>query len=70
MQDPYVIAVNRRPQRIDAVFRFTIRWLIIANMVLGTLTLFNLYIDPEHIWERPDPILYSKPANQLHPYEV
>ena len=55
---------------VTALFRRMIRWLVIANMVLGTLTLFNLYIYPEHIWERPDPILYSKPANQLHPYEV
>ena len=55
---------------VTALFRRMIRWLVIANMVLGTFTLFNLYIYPEHIWERPDPILYSKPANQLHPYEV
>ena len=55
---------------VAAFFKFMIRWLIIANIMLGTLTLFNLYIYPEHIWERPDPILYSKPANQLHPYEI
>jgi hypothetical protein len=55
---------------VTALFRRMIRWLVIANMVLGTFTLFNLYIYPEHIYERPDPILYSKPANQLHPYEV
>jgi len=52
------------------LFRRMIRWLITANIILGTLTLFNLYIYPEHIWERPDPILHSKPANQLHPYEI
>jgi len=52
------------------LFRRMIRWLVVANMVLGIFTLFNLYIYPEHIWERPDPILYSKPANQLHPYEI
>ena len=55
---------------VTALFRRMIRWLVIANMVLGTFTLVNLYIYPEHIWERPDPILYSKPANQLHPHEV
>jgi len=55
---------------VTALFRRMIRWLVIANIVLGTFTLFNLYIYPEHIYERPDPILYSKPANQLHPYEV
>ena len=55
---------------VAAFFKFIMKWLIIANIVLGTFTLFNLYIDPEHIYERPDPILYSKPANQLHPHEV
>jgi len=55
---------------VTALFRRMIRWLVIANIVLGTFTLFNLYIYPEHIYERPDPILYSKPANQLHPHEV
>ncbi len=67
MRDPYVIAVNRTPQRIDAMFRFMIQWLIMANIVLGLFTLFNLYIYPQHIYE---PVLYSKPANQLHPHEV
>ena len=67
MRDPHVIAVNRRPQRIDAMFRFMIRWLVIVIIVLGTFTVFNLYIYPEYIYE---PVLYSKPANQLHPYEI
>jgi hypothetical protein len=67
MRDPYVIAVNRRPQRINAVFQFTIRWLIIANIMLGLFTLFNLYIYPQHIYE---PILYSPPVDTLHPHEV
>ena len=67
MQDPYVIAVNRRPQHIDAMFRFMIRWLVIVNIVLGTFTLFNLVIYPKYIYE---PVLYSRPANQLHPYEI
>ena len=70
MQDPYVIAVNRTPQRIDAVIKFTMKWLIIVNIMLGTFTLFNLYIYPQHIYQAPVPILYSKPANQLHPHEV
>ena len=47
-----------------------IRWLVMANIVLGTFTLFNLYIYPEHIYERPEPVLHSPPANQLHPYEI
>jgi hypothetical protein len=67
MRDPYVIAVNRTPQHIDAVFKFMTRWLIIANIVLGTFTLFNLYIYPEYIYE---PILYSPPVNTLHPHQV
>ena len=67
MRDPYVIAVNRRPQRIDAMFRFSMKWLIVANIVLATFTVFNLVIYPRYIYE---PVLYSKPANQLHPYEI
>jgi hypothetical protein len=70
MRDPYVISVNRTPQRIDAMFRSMIRWLVIANIVLGVFTLFNLVIYPRYIYEAPVPILYSKPANQLHPHEV
>jgi hypothetical protein len=70
MQDPYVISVNRRPQHIDAVFQFMTRWLIIANIVLGTFTLFNLYIYPEHIYQAPVPTLSSPHVNTLHPYEV
>ena len=70
MQDPYVIAVNRRPQHIDAFFQFTMKWLVIVNIVLGTFTVFNLVIYPRYIYQAPEPILYSKPANQLHPHEV
>ena len=70
MRDPYVIAVNRTPQHIDAVFRFMIRWLIVANIVLGTFTLFNLYIYPKYIYEAPVPILHSPHVTTLHPYEV
>ena len=70
MRDPYVIAINRTPQRIDAFFKFTVKWLIIANIVLGVFTLFNLVIYPKYIYEAPVPILYSKPANQLHPHEI
>ena len=52
------------------LFRRMIKWLVIVNIIVGTFTLFNLYIYPEHIYERPDPVLYSRPANQLHPYEI
>ena len=51
---------------VTALFRRMIRWLVIANMVLGTFTLFNLYIYPE----RPDPILSSPHVDTLHPHEV
>jgi hypothetical protein len=55
---------------VTALFRRMIRWLVIANMVLGTFTLFNLYIYPEHIYERPEPVLSSPHVDTLHPYEV
>ena len=70
MRDPYVIAVNRTPQHIDAVFRFMIRWLIVANIVVGTFTVFNLVIYPRYIYEAPVPILHSPHVTTLHPYEV
>ena len=44
MRDPYVIAINRRPQHIDAFIKFTMKWLVMVNIVLGVFTLFNLYI--------------------------
>jgi hypothetical protein len=70
MRDPYVIAINRTPQRIDAVFRFMIRWLVIANIVLGTFTVFNLYIYPKYIYQAPVPILHSPHVDTLHPHQV
>ena len=70
MQDPYVIAINRRPQHIDAMFRFMIRWLVIANIVLGTFTVFNLVIYPRYIYEAPEPTLVSEPVDQMHPHEI
>ena len=70
MRDPYVIAVNRTPQHIDAFFRFMTRWLIIANIVLGTFTLVNLVIYPKYIYEAPVPILHSPHVDTLHPYEI
>jgi hypothetical protein len=70
MRDPYVIAVNRTPQHIDAFFRFTMKWLIIANIVLGTFTLFNLYIYPRYIYQAPEATLSSPPVATLHPHEI
>ena len=70
MRDPYVVSVNRRPQHIDAMFRFTMKWLIVANIVLATFTVFNLYIYPQHIYQAPEPVLHSPRVTTLHPHEV
>ena len=70
MRDPYVIAINRRPQHIDAFFQFMTRWLIMANIVLGTFTVFNLYIYLKYIYEAPVPTLHSPHVDTLHPHEV
>ena len=70
MRDPYVIAINRTPQRINAFIKFTIRWLVIVNIVLGVFTLVNLYIYPRYIYEAPVPILSSPHVTTLHPYEI
>ena len=48
----------------------SLRWLIIVNIVVGLFTLFNIYIYPEHIYERPEPIRVSEPIDQLSPYEI
>ena len=55
---------------LDAWIRRGTRWLIIANIVLGIFTLFNIYIYPEHIYEAPRPVLISEPTDQLSPYEI
>tara|TARA_R110000803_G_scaffold121349_1_gene189462 strand:+ start:1218 stop:1427 length:210 start_codon:yes stop_codon:yes gene_type:complete len=55
---------------VAALFTGMIRWLIMVNIILGTFTLVNLYIYPEHIYERPEPILHSPHVTTLHPYEV
>ena len=58
---------DRWTDRLDAWMRKGLRWLIIANIVVGTFTVFNLYIYPEHIYQ---PTLVSEPADQMHPHEV
>jgi hypothetical protein len=55
---------------VAAFFQFTMKWLVIVNIVLGLFTLFNLYIDPRYIYEAPVPILSSPHVDTLHPYEV
>ena len=64
--------ITRDPtaEHTDALIRFTIRWLVIANIVLAIFTVFNLYIYPEHIYERPEPVLHSPHVDTLHPYEI
>ncbi len=52
------------------LFRRMIRWLIIVNIIVGTFTVFNLYIYPEHIHERPEPVLSSPHVDTLHPHEI
>ena len=56
--------------QVTHLFRRMIKWLIIVNIILGTFTLFNLYIYPEHIYQAPVPILSSPHVDTLHPYEV
>jgi hypothetical protein len=55
---------------VTALFHRMIKWLIIVNIILGTFTLFNLYIYPEHIYEAPVPILHSPHVDTLHPHQV
>ena len=55
---------------VAAFFKFIMKWLIIANIVLGTFTLFNLYIYPQHIYQAPEPVLHSPRVDTLHPHEV
>ena len=55
---------------LDVWMRRSTRWLIVMNIVLGLFTIFNIYIYPEHIYERPEPVLISEPVDQLSPYEV
>ena len=55
---------------VTALFRRMIKWLVIANIVLGTFTVFNLYIYPQHIYQAPVPTLSSPHVDTLHPHEV
>ena len=61
---------DRWTDRLDAWMSKSLRWLIIVNIVLAIFTLFNIYIYPEHIYERPEPIRVSEPIDQLLPYEI
>ena len=55
---------------VAAFFTGMIRWLVIANIVLGTFTLFNLVIYPRYIYQAPVPTLHSPHVDTLHPHEV
>ena len=61
---------DRWTDHLEAWMSKGLRWLIIANIVLGLFTIFNIYIYPEHIYERPEPVLISEPRDQLWPNEV
>ena len=69
-QDRPFIGRDRTPEIIDRFMRRATRWLIIANIVLGLFTLFNLVIYPKYIYKAPEPIPVSEPVDQLPPYEV
>ena len=58
---------DRWTDRLDAWMTKGLRWLIIANIVVGTFTLFNTYIYPRYIYQ---PTLVSEPVDQLSPYEI
>jgi hypothetical protein len=55
--DRYVIERNRIPERIDRFFKYTIRILIVLNIVLGGFTIFNIHIYPKYIYEHTPTIL-------------
>ena len=66
--DRYVIERNRIPERIDTIFRISIKYLIILNIVLGIFTIFNLYIYPKYIYEAPPMIIQR--STELYPNEI
>ena len=64
----YVIERNRIPERIDTIFRISIKYLIIFNIILGIFTIFNLYIYPKYIYEAP-PMIPQR-STELYPNEI
>ena len=69
-QDRPFIRHDRWTDHLEAWMSKGLRWLIIANIVVGLFTLFNIYIYPEHIYTAPEPVPVSEPIDQLLPYEV
>jgi len=55
---------------VTALFRRMIRRLVIVNIIVGTFTLFNLYMYRQHIYQAPDPVLSSPHVDTLHPHEI
>ena len=37
--------------QIDSFFKHAIRYLIVSNVILGSFTVFNLYIYPNYIYD-------------------
>ena len=68
IHDRYVIERNRTPERIDRFFKVSIRYLIVLNIVLGSFTIFNLYIYPKYLYEAP-PIIIQR-STELYPNEI
>ena len=54
--------------QIDSFFKHAIRYLIVLNVILGSFTVFNLYIYPNYIYEK-EPVIQQR-SNELYPNEV
>ena len=68
IHDRYVIERNRIPERIDRFFKVSIRYLIVLNIVLGSFTIFNLYIYPKYLYEAPPMIIQR--STELYSNEI
>ena len=54
--------------QIDSFFKHAIRYLIVLNVILGSFTVFNLYLYPNYIYEK-EPVIQQR-SNELYPNEV
>ena len=54
--------------QIHSFFKHAIRYLIVSNVILGSFTVFNLYIYPNYIYEK-EPVIQQR-SNELYPNEV
>ena len=55
-------------KRLNSFFKHAIRYLIVSNVILGSFTVFNLYIYPNYIYEK-EPVIQQR-SNELYPNEV